>query len=237
MGAADEQTGRCEDTGSNSYRSSAVKMLVRLAADPWALGRGKSARSRTILFLSSPHVPAHEGQSRNDTKNHPAMASGSVALASGISMPREKLLRMMRFCMPLMLLWATAPVAAQEQPGSREPHLEQRTSVVLSFVGDSPWQSGRNISLPLFTDGARLPRDVNGRLYETLQQEKGGRSPLLFPTIGLFVGAITGYFVGRDNEPDTMFPAYLYTVPVGAGAGFVIGIIVEDITSQIEAEY
>ena len=165
------------------------------------------------------------------------MASGSAALASGVSMSREKLLRMMRFWMLLMLPWATAPVAAQEQPGFRGPHLEQRTSVVLSFVGDISWQSGQSISLPLFTDRAGAPLDLNGRLHEALQQEEGGRSPLLFPTIGLFVGAIAGYFVGRDNEPDTMFPAYLYTVPVGAGAGFVIGIIVEDITSQIEAVY
>jgi hypothetical protein len=39
LGAADEQIGQCEDAGRNSYRSSAVKMLERLAADPWALDR------------------------------------------------------------------------------------------------------------------------------------------------------------------------------------------------------
>ena len=37
LGAADEQIGQCEGAGENSYRGSEVKVLVRLAADPWAL--------------------------------------------------------------------------------------------------------------------------------------------------------------------------------------------------------
>src|SRR5690606_25375116 len=37
LGAADEQIGQCEGAGNNSYRSSVVKVLVRLAADPMAL--------------------------------------------------------------------------------------------------------------------------------------------------------------------------------------------------------
>ena len=37
LGAADEQIGQCEGTGENSHRSSTVKALVRLAADPMAL--------------------------------------------------------------------------------------------------------------------------------------------------------------------------------------------------------
>jgi hypothetical protein len=38
LGAADEQIGQCEGAGDNSFRSSVVKALVGLAADPWALG-------------------------------------------------------------------------------------------------------------------------------------------------------------------------------------------------------
>src|SRR5690606_13649751 len=37
LGEADEQIGQCEGAGSNSYRSSDVKVLERLAADPYAL--------------------------------------------------------------------------------------------------------------------------------------------------------------------------------------------------------
>jgi hypothetical protein len=37
LGAADEQVGQCEGAGDNSYRSSVVKALAWLAADPWAL--------------------------------------------------------------------------------------------------------------------------------------------------------------------------------------------------------
>jgi len=34
LGAADEQVGQCEGAGDNSYRSSVVKALAWLAADP-----------------------------------------------------------------------------------------------------------------------------------------------------------------------------------------------------------
>jgi hypothetical protein len=40
LGAADERAGQYKDAGNNSYRSSAVKVLVRLAADPAALCGG-----------------------------------------------------------------------------------------------------------------------------------------------------------------------------------------------------
>ena len=39
LGAADEQVGQCVGAGENSYRSSHVRVLDRLAADPWALDR------------------------------------------------------------------------------------------------------------------------------------------------------------------------------------------------------
>lgn len=74
------------------------------------------------------------------------------------------------------------------------------------------------------------------RLSVAMKQEESGRSPLLFPTIGLFAGGIVGYFVGRSDEPDIMIPAYIYTVPVGAAAGLIVGIVVEEITSQVEAQ-
>ena len=81
----------------------------------------------------------------------------------------------------------------------------------------------------------RRQGELEQRLDEIFQQDSS-RSPLLFPTIGLFAGAAVGYFVGRSDEPDIMIPGYLIAIPVGAAAGFVIGIIAEDITSQIEAQ-
>ena len=42
LGAADEQISQHEGAGENSYRSSAVKALAGLAADPWALDSTES---------------------------------------------------------------------------------------------------------------------------------------------------------------------------------------------------
>ena len=65
LGAADEQIGQKEGAGNNSYRSSAAKVLVRLAADPWALDGHRAivlclgsvlARVTSITFVPEPRT-------------------------------------------------------------------------------------------------------------------------------------------------------------------------------------
>ena len=53
LGAADEQAGQCEGAGSNSYRSSDVKELDKLAADPWALGSERIRYARKHATANS----------------------------------------------------------------------------------------------------------------------------------------------------------------------------------------
>lgn len=43
LGEADKQVGRYAGAGDNSYRSSVVKPLAGLAADPWALDIASSS--------------------------------------------------------------------------------------------------------------------------------------------------------------------------------------------------
>src|SRR5690606_27670668 len=58
LGAADEQIGQCYGAGSNSYRSSAMQTLERLAADPWALcGQRAIDRLRTLPCTGSAACP------------------------------------------------------------------------------------------------------------------------------------------------------------------------------------
>src|SRR5690606_24145420 len=52
LGAADEQIGQCEGAGNNSYRSSVVKVLVRLAADPMALAAPASYRHSKLFSFA-----------------------------------------------------------------------------------------------------------------------------------------------------------------------------------------
>lgn len=69
------------------------------------------------------------------------------------------------------------------------------------------------------------------------QQEEQERFRMLFPLIGAAAGAGIGYLYGkRDSSADDYVPARLFSIPVGALAGFVVGIVAEDIRSQLKEE-
>ncbi|HSK17871.1 MAG TPA: hypothetical protein VK912_01925 [Longimicrobiales bacterium] len=68
-----------------------------------------------------------------------------------------------------------------------------------------------------------------------LQQEEQERFRMLLPLIGAAAGAGVGYLYGkRDSSADDYVPAGLFSIPVGALAGFVVGIVAEDIRSQLK---
>ncbi|HSJ31450.1 MAG TPA: hypothetical protein VK933_08455 [Longimicrobiales bacterium] len=69
------------------------------------------------------------------------------------------------------------------------------------------------------------------------EQEEQERFRMLFPLIGAAAGAGIGYLYGkRDSSADDYVPARLFSIPVGALAGFVVGIVAEDIRSQLKEE-
>jgi hypothetical protein len=69
---------------------------------------------------------------------------------------------------------------------------------------------------------------------ELIRQTRGERSPMLFPVIGLLAGGVAGYFYGRDTPPDAYVSRLIWTIPIGAAAGFVLGIMVDDVASKID---
>lgn len=90
---------------------------------------------------------------------------------------------------------------------------------------------------------ARLP-DVGGHtaahagmqsFHFSGQQEAQERFRMLLPLIGAVAGAGVGYLYGkRASSADDYVPAGLFSIPVGALAGFVVGIVAEDIRSQVK---
>src|SRR5688572_7195249 len=73
LGAADEQIGQSEGAGNNSYRSSVVEALERLAADPWALYRGRygafeSSSSETTGSWNRSHLSGRGAASFGGTR-------------------------------------------------------------------------------------------------------------------------------------------------------------------------
>lgn len=69
---------------------------------------------------------------------------------------------------------------------------------------------------------------------ELARQIRRERSPMLFPVIGLLAGGAAGYFLGRNTPHDAYVSRVVWTIPLGAAAGFVVGIMAEDITSRID---
>jgi hypothetical protein len=66
-------------------------------------------------------------------------------------------------------------------------------------------------------------------------QQEEEQFRMLFPLIGAAAGAGIGYLYGkRDSSADDYVPAGLFSIPVGALAGFVVGIVAEDIRSQMK---
>ena len=106
----------------------------------------------------------------------------------------------------LMMAWV-APAAAQIHGASGTARPAGRTSVVRVSYSEPPSQAVQNLSLQVDLQRSGLDSAREPRLSVAVQKASS-RSPLLFPTIGLFAGAIVGYLVGRSDEPDVMIPGY-----------------------------
>lgn len=150
----------------------------------------------------------------------------------------------MRTITAVTVLLAVFAAPAQAQGASRRSVLDWHTvsgasdTMTCGHCSMGVLYPGHNVDVPSArrSDSAWTPLVHDPTLPTPMPQRQEGSS-VLFRVIGTVVGAGVGYLYGeRNTPPDSMMPVHVYSVPLGALAGLLVGNMVDEYRAEQQSK-
>ena len=170
-----------------------------------------------------------------DPVNATALRMMSSAAAAGSASSRRH--RLPRWPRAFLIAAALSCISAAHAAAQATTHAAATAAEALRVPALS-WRVPHARATPALLSNVSIQTTVHAGMPSFQffgKQEEQERFRMLLPLIGAVAGAGVGYLYGkRDSSADDYVPSGLFSIPVGALAGFVVGMVAEDIRSQLK---